>query len=91
MPNSHTLQRAEPAGEEDERVFAQRGTQIVDTPYDNPVVACGMLGDDLAPSRVVTASARSGAPQLPSQPVETREPVGASRGGTSHKPLGIIR
>ena len=39
---------AEFAGEEDERVFVRRGVQRVDLSYDDPVVAGGVLGDDLA-------------------------------------------
>jgi hypothetical protein len=41
------FQSAECAGEEDERVFDGRGAQVDDAPYDDPVVAGGMLGDDL--------------------------------------------
>ena len=39
---------AECAGEEDERVFDRRGAQVVDLRHDDPVIAGGMLGDDLA-------------------------------------------
>ena len=42
------LQAAESAGEEDERVFDGRDVQVVDPSYDDPVVAGGVLGDDLA-------------------------------------------
>src|SRR5215211_6100848 len=42
------LHGAKRAREEDERVFDGREVQVVDPPYDDPVIAGGMLGDDLA-------------------------------------------
>jgi len=42
------LKGAEFAREEDQRVPARRGVQAVDVSYDDPVVAGGVLGDDLA-------------------------------------------
>jgi hypothetical protein len=42
------FQAAECAGEEDERVVDARDAQVVDPPYDDPVIAGGVLGDDLA-------------------------------------------
>lgn len=42
------LQGAVFAGEEVERVFVRRGVHGVDLSYDDPVVAGGVLGDDLA-------------------------------------------
>jgi hypothetical protein len=35
-------------GEEDERVVVGRDVQVVDLSYDYPVIAGGVLGDDLA-------------------------------------------
>ena len=40
-------QGAERAGEEDEWVFEGRGAHVVDAAYDDPVIAGGVLGDDL--------------------------------------------
>ena len=42
------FQDAECAGEEHERVCDRRYAQVVDAPYDDPVIAGRMLGDDLA-------------------------------------------
>ncbi len=41
-------QSAECAGEEDEWVFEGRGAHVVDAAYDDPVIAGGVLGNDLA-------------------------------------------
>jgi len=42
------LHGGECAGEEDERVFDGGDPQVVDPPHDDPVIAGGMFGDDLA-------------------------------------------
>jgi len=41
------LHGAKRAGEEDQRVFDRRGVQVVDLGHVDPVIAGGMLGDDL--------------------------------------------
>jgi hypothetical protein len=39
---------SECAGEEEERVFARRDAHLLDPPDDDPVIAGGVLSDDLA-------------------------------------------
>jgi hypothetical protein len=72
------LQGAEFAGEEDERVFARRGVQGVDVSYDDPVVAGGVLGDDLAleEGEGVRQQGYTAAPELPVEAGESVRPRG---------------
>jgi hypothetical protein len=79
--SSSLLQGAKRAGEEDERVFVGRDVQVVDLPDDDPVIAGGMLGDDLA-LRVARASVRRGRPPCPgsqSRPAKRSAPGGLAR------------
>ena len=72
----------EGAGEEDERVVDRRDAQVVDPPDDDPVIAGGMLGDDLAleGGEGVGEQRYAAAPGLP---VEAGEAVGAGGGRAS--------
>ena len=76
------FQSAECAGEEDERVIDGRDAQVVDAPDDDPVVAGGMLGDDL------TLEGGEGVGEqryaaVPGLPVEAGESVRAGGGRAS--------
>jgi hypothetical protein len=72
------LQGAKCAGEEDERVIDARGTHVVESPYDDPVVAGEMLGDDLTleGGEGVGDQRCAAAPELP---VQVGEPIRAGR------------
>jgi hypothetical protein len=80
------LQGGECAGEEDERVLDGRDPQVVDPPHDDPVIAGGMFGDDLAleGGQRVREQWYAAVSELP---VEAGEAVGVGRRRASCEPL----
>jgi hypothetical protein len=83
------LQGAECAGEEDERVFEGRGAHVVDAAYDDPVIARGVLGDDLAlecGEGVVEQRYAAGS----EFPVETDESIRAGGGRVLRRARAVV-
>ena len=81
-----TMPGAECAGEEDERPVDWRDAQVVDAPYDDPVVPGRVLGDGLtleAGEGVLEQWYATGA----EFPVEARESVRAGGGSAYRVPL----
>src|SRR4051794_36269184 len=82
------LQAVEGALEEDERVPGRREVEVVDAPDDDPMVASGMLADDLAIERGQGVGEQRRAATA-GRPPDAPEAVGSRRHGTGDELLTV--